>query len=307
MPKGRKKNRGGGKRNTPAAISKVAPSPQSQVALVKKPPVLKPIDERKLHPIYNALDYRKDKLAMKLLNAAIAKEGEQPILVVLKALALQRSGHEAEALALCEQVRQSNPTEAAVLSTLRLVYKAAYLFSEITSMYEHAIKAGYNNEQMQLFLFWSLTREDKYEKMQQLSMRLFTKTSKGEYLFWNATNMLLQFPEVEGESPPKILQLARMLIERHVKVEPMEPEHVLTLVRVLTRQHDFQKAVDLISGPKGSKFVQNAGERCRWLGGLYSRLERYDLVADLHKQLLGTFACIYLSLDQSQCHVRRYI
>jgi hypothetical protein len=240
------------------------------------------IDERKLRPIYDALDNRNFKLSMKLLTSAISKEGNQPILMVLKALALQRSGHEIEGLALADEVKAGKPTEHAVLSTLRLVYKAAGKSAEIVELYENAILAGFNNEDMQLSLFWSYARANAFEKMQQLSMRLFTKTNKSEYLFWSSTCSLLQFPSGSNG----MFLIARKLIERHAYPMTMEPEHLLVLVRVLTRLGELDAAVTLITGPKGAKFRENAGERARWLAALYEDQGRFADIASLHREML---------------------
>eukprot|EP00965_Chrysotila_dentata_P022961 760875-Pleurochrysis_carterae.AAC.1 len=57
----------------------------------------------KVRAIYDALDARNTKQALKLCNSALAK-GEVPLVLALKAVALQRSGKPDEALTICRQV-----------------------------------------------------------------------------------------------------------------------------------------------------------------------------------------------------------
>jgi hypothetical protein len=92
----------------------------------------------------------------------------------------QRSGRDNEALELCEPIKQTWPTEHAILSSLRLVYKGMGRFHDVTELYEHAVEQGQNSEEQLLNLYWCYNRESLYEKMQLLSMKLFTTCNKPE-------------------------------------------------------------------------------------------------------------------------------
>ena len=83
--------------------------------------------ERKVRGVYDALDARNYKQAIKLADAALKKSdgsNNGPLVRSLKAVALERTGRGGEALALCREVVAGDvPTDDALLSTLMLVFK----------------------------------------------------------------------------------------------------------------------------------------------------------------------------------------
>ena len=78
---------------------------------------------RKLQPIYNAVDARNYKAAIKLCSKKDLEKWD--IVKTLKAHALERTGKIDEALDLCRDVKARNPTDAAVLNTLVLTFKVS--------------------------------------------------------------------------------------------------------------------------------------------------------------------------------------
>lgn len=80
--------------------------------------------ERKLRPIYDAIDARNYKQGLKLCTSYNKKsEVLPPLVLVLKALCLERLAKREEALLLCDQVVATVPTDETLLNTLVLVYK----------------------------------------------------------------------------------------------------------------------------------------------------------------------------------------
>lgn len=82
---------------------------------------------RKIKPIYDAIDARNYKGALKLCNQFLTKEKgsdhQKQIVSVLKAYALERSGKKDDALDICKQVKSSVPTDENVLYTLSQTLK----------------------------------------------------------------------------------------------------------------------------------------------------------------------------------------
>lgn len=79
--------------------------------------------DRKLQPIYNAIDARNYKAAIKLCSKKDLEKWD--IVKTLKAHALERMGKLEEALDLCREVKARNPTDDAILSTLVLTFKVS--------------------------------------------------------------------------------------------------------------------------------------------------------------------------------------
>lgn len=84
--------------------------------------------ERKVRPIYDALDARNYKQALRLSTQAVERAPDQPLLKVLKAFSLERTGKKDEAVNLCEDVCKQEPVDDHVLqmlmSTLRNLGKS---------------------------------------------------------------------------------------------------------------------------------------------------------------------------------------
>jgi N-terminal acetyltransferase B complex non-catalytic subunit len=168
--------------------------------------------QRKLQPIYNALDGRNYKAAIKLCSKKDIERWD--IVKVLKAHALERLGKADEALDLCREVKSRNPTDDSVLSTLVLTYKvrridgAAFkLFTtqlrkkplrstrmylsqltgqidEAIECYETALKLQADNDENARELFALYCRRHAYMKAQQLSTKLYKQTQQPCYMFW---------------------------------------------------------------------------------------------------------------------------
>ena len=79
---------------------------------------------RKVSPIYEALDARNPKQAVKLCDAAL-KKASIPLVRALKAVALERMGRAEEATALAREeaaaVVKAPPIDDTVLSTLMIL------------------------------------------------------------------------------------------------------------------------------------------------------------------------------------------
>jgi predicted Zn-dependent protease len=81
------------------------------------------IAERRLKPLWDAIDHRQYKPALKLATGLIAKHPDSAYLLALKALVLERLGKDEEAADLCEQAKASGPVDEFTLTTLQLVFQ----------------------------------------------------------------------------------------------------------------------------------------------------------------------------------------
>ena len=158
---------------------------------------------RKLRPIYDALDARNYKLSLKLCTAALQKT-DAGLIKALKAVTLERLGRPEDALALCREVKDNlrPPADDHLLNTLMMVFKATGCADEGTSCLERAYEQEADNEELAHFLFGNYLRAQEHQKAQQLSMRMHKQFSAGtqRYVYWAVTCMLLQAP---AEPPPE--------------------------------------------------------------------------------------------------------
>jgi N-terminal acetyltransferase B complex non-catalytic subunit len=153
-----------------------------------------PVNARRLQPIYEALDARNYKQAIKLLTAAMEKHGQAHILLALLAVTYERTGRRDDALSTCAKVAAQRPSDEAVLSTLAHVYRAVDAPHAIVSLYEVASNspAAQSSEDFLASMFVAYTRVGAHVKMQQTAMRLAKITKTDRYLAWAALNMAFQ-------------------------------------------------------------------------------------------------------------------
>ncbi|KAF9993543.1 hypothetical protein BGZ65_010907, partial [Modicella reniformis] len=81
--------------------------------------------EKKLRPIYDAMEVGKYREGILLCNKALKKQPDLHIVKALKALAFERSGKMNDAMPLCDEILRAKPTDEATLRTLTMVLRSA--------------------------------------------------------------------------------------------------------------------------------------------------------------------------------------
>ena len=230
--------------------------------------------ERKVRPIYDALDARNYKLSLKLCAGVLQKPGPNHNLVrALKGVTLQRMGKMDEALAVCRDVAQQKPpeTDETVLSTMMIVYKSAGEVQEGAACYEAAYAAEPSNVELAHSLFFVHMRAEEWARAQQLAMKMYKQFGE-RFLYWVISCLVLQAddacPPIDparrplawavgsppaaraGEAPPKMLQLAAAMLSKAApKLE--KESHLLLHLGVLQRLQQPEAALQLL-GEKGT-------------------------------------------------------
>ncbi|CAH0516525.1 unnamed protein product [Peronospora belbahrii] len=112
---------------------------------------------RYVRPIYEAIDTRQYKTAMKLcLHKRIA---HLDIVQVLKAHCLERTGRVEDALEICRRIQDKKPTDETLLHTMNLVFKLAQCEAEMLPTFEHACTVSEPpNEELFQSLFMTYVR-----------------------------------------------------------------------------------------------------------------------------------------------------
>ncbi|GLC46898.1 hypothetical protein PLESTB_001281700 [Pleodorina starrii] len=133
--------------------------------------------ERKVKPIYDALDSRNWKGALKLCQQALQKYPDNELVKVLKAIGLERCGKRDEANQVVDEVLAVSPTDEQVLRLGAMVLRAAGRLPDITRMYEAAAAAvaprgGELALVLQHEVFGAHVREFNFVKQQQVALKL---------------------------------------------------------------------------------------------------------------------------------------
>ncbi|GMH32631.1 hypothetical protein BSKO_00465 [Bryopsis sp. KO-2023] len=180
--------------------------------------------ERKVRPIYDALDARNWKGATKLANSALQKFKNNPLIKTLKAVALDRGGKGEEAFQICEEVRSTVPTDDHILHTLCIVYRSTGNLHCLTQAYAAACEKEPKNFELLQGLFGCYVREGIHAKQQQVAMKIYKHLGSEKYLWWVVVSLLLQaWGEPAGVKAPmgvqQTLKLAESMITRQLNTE----------------------------------------------------------------------------------------
>jgi tetratricopeptide (TPR) repeat protein len=169
-----------------------------------------PEETKKLAPVYELLDSGNFKQGLRSLAALIQKHGNRHMLLALQALAFELSGKRDEALVVQRQLQQLQPCESAVLTTMMMTWKKFDMAEEATVCYQNAVTKQPDNQELLQQLYFSLGRQFRHDKQQQVAMQLYKKFKQRDdvFLFWSALNMLVMH-ERQGASS--------MLQVRHVR------------------------------------------------------------------------------------------
>ncbi|KAM3569245.1 hypothetical protein VYU27_008660 [Nannochloropsis oceanica] len=233
---------------------------------------------RKLQPIYNALDARNYKMAIKLCTKKDLERWD--IVKTLKAHALERLGKVEEALEVCAEVAAHKPTDETVLNTLVLTYKLTGHTREAIACYEAALaqetqggrEGGLMNMENGRELVYCYVRGKEWGKAQLLAIRLYKQCSSlppsfppslrsaTQYLFWAGTMMFLKEGgreggrgggEEEGVRARPMLALAVRMVQKGLEERERlggraSGEEVGLYVMLLEEQGEDERALEAL-------------------------------------------------------------
>ncbi|KAJ7520455.1 hypothetical protein O6H91_19G006600 [Diphasiastrum complanatum] len=243
------------------------------------------VAERRLRPLWDAIDGRKYKSALKLASGLLAKHPDSPYLLVLKGLVLERLGKADEALALCQQARDKEPVDDLILSTLQIVYQRLNRLNEATLSYEVACTKCPSNLELMLALFNCYAREYNFVKQQQTAMKMYKAFGEERFLLWAVCNIYLQIQCGLGDGK-KLLPLAQALLKKRIASHGLqELEALLLYIAILQDLGMFETASDVLSSQLGGLFSIKI-EKEKLKGEVLLRSHQYELAAGVYKEIL---------------------
>ncbi|KAG4974664.1 hypothetical protein JHK87_031485 [Glycine soja] len=247
------------------------------------------IPERKVRPIWDAIDSRQFKNALKHVSTLLAKHPNSPYALALKALVLERMGKPDEALSVALNAKEllyaneSLLMDDLTLSTLQIVFQRLDHLDLATGCYEHACSKFPSNLELMMGLFNCYVREYSFVKQQQLSkctsnINRLEKKKKGFFFG--------QFVASNYSGEDKLLFLAEGLLKKHVASHSLhEPEALMIYISILERQAKFGDALEILSGKLGS-LLQIEVDKLRMQGRLLARAGDYTAAADIFNKIL---------------------
>ncbi|XP_028555594.1 N-terminal acetyltransferase B complex auxiliary subunit NAA25 isoform X2 [Dendrobium catenatum] len=275
--------------------------------MTSKPGLAGGIPERRVRPIWDAVDSRQFKTALKLSTALLAKHPNSPYAIALKALILERTGRLDEALSVCleakELLHSSNlnmvQMDDLTLSTLQIVFQRLDRLDLATQCYEHACRKFPNNLELLMGLFNCYVREYSFVKQQQTAIKLYKIVAEERFLLWAICSIQLQVLCSSGGE--KLLSLAEALLKKHIASHSLhEPEAVVMYISILEQQAKYEDALDILSGNLGS-LIGIEVDRLRLQGRLLARACNYTAAAEIYQKVLqarfGHLSCFASDLE----------
>ncbi|XP_071716967.1 N-terminal acetyltransferase B complex auxiliary subunit NAA25 isoform X2 [Rutidosis leptorrhynchoides] len=248
------------------------------------------IPERRVRPVWDAIDSRQFKNALKLSTALLTKFPNSPYALALKALILERMGKLEEALSVCINAKdllyknESLWIDDLTLSTLQIVFQRLDHLDMATSCYEHACGKFPTNLELMMGLFNCYVREYSFVKQQQTAIKMYKIASEERFLLWAVCSIQLQV--FCGNGGEKLLQLAEGLLKKHIASHSLhEPEALSVYLSLLEQQAKYGDALDILKSNLGSLIMIEV-DKLRIQGRLLARAGDYDAGADIFQKLL---------------------
>eukprot|EP00795_Rhopilema_esculentum_P015119 gene15119-6303_t len=215
------------------------------------------VNERRLRPIYDALDNLNNKLAIQLADKILKKQKDLHCAKALKALALLRSNRLPECLELQEELKRINVWDDSILQCMTMTYKEMQKPEEIATIYELAVAQHKNNEEFLSHLFMAYVRIGNNLKQQKTAMSLHKSFPlKNPYYFWAVMSIYMQALTSEDEKAVKamLLPLAERMVAKYVKDNKIEAEAEVQLyLMILEKAEKYERAFTILSDESEGK------------------------------------------------------
>ncbi|KAL1930984.1 hypothetical protein VTP01DRAFT_10121 [Rhizomucor pusillus] len=245
--------------------------------------VLDYLTEKKLRPLYEAIDDGQNKQALQHANKLLKKNADWPLVKALKAVVLVRTGKDAEAEELCQQVKKCVPTDDATLQAVTMAYRELGHHHAVVELYENAANQQPKNEEFAKNWFMAMVRNGDYKGQQAAALKLHRTFKQDKYLFWAIMSLALQ-----GQNSALSYTLAeRMMAKAHEENRLEEVEHMRLYLLILLDQKKHKEALALLDGPLGQKSLRDPEVRQIRMELLLAN-EKWEQVLESAEQALRT-------------------
>ncbi|KAI8979116.1 N-acetyltransferase B complex non catalytic subunit-domain-containing protein [Mycotypha africana] len=199
--------------------------------------------EKKVRPLYEAIDEGQNKLALQHCAKLLKKNPDWPLIKALKALVLVRIGKEEEAFDLCQQVKAVIPTDEPTLQASSMALKELGKHSVIVELYENAANLQPKNEEFANHWFMAMVRNSDYKGQQAAAVKLHRLFKHNKYLFWAIMSLALQ-----GNDRNKIAYtLAERMMGKAMQEGRLDQvEHMRLFLLILMDQGKYKEALELL-------------------------------------------------------------
>lgn len=205
--------------------------------------------ERRLKPIYDAIDSGNNKKAMQEAEKVLKKHPNTHCAKVLKGLALIRSDRVTDAWPLIEEVEsEKDDLDENTLQALCHCFKEAFTPERICALYERVCSRHPKNEQYLTHLFMSYVRVRNYKMQQKTALLLYKEFQRNPYYFWHVMSIVMQ--AITGDTKlakTMFYPLAEKMVRKMIDSNSIQAEAECDLYTiVLEGLNKFEEAANFL-------------------------------------------------------------
>ncbi|KAI7856841.1 N-acetyltransferase B complex non catalytic subunit-domain-containing protein [Circinella umbellata] len=182
--------------------------------------------EKKLRPLYEAIDEGQNKLALQHTTKLLKKNSDWPLVKCV--------------LFSC-------------IKNKTLGFESSYFYHAIVELYENAANLQPKNEEFGNRWFMAMVRNSDYKGQQAAALKLHRTFKQNKYLFWAIMSLALQ-----GKNSALSYTLAeRMMGKAQEENRLDEVEHMRLYLLILLDQKKHEQALSLLDSPLGQKSLRD--------------------------------------------------
>eukprot|EP00002_Diphylleia_rotans_P019902 TRINITY_DN3849_c0_g1_i3.p1 TRINITY_DN3849_c0_g1~~TRINITY_DN3849_c0_g1_i3.p1 ORF type:complete len:855 (-),score=108.63 TRINITY_DN3849_c0_g1_i3:453-3017(-) len=240
-------------------------------------------EQRQLKPIYDAIETRNYKQALKLINSSSSKASDTTLKKALKALCLGHLGENAEAYEFCLDVIRVEPTDEYTMVPVGMTLKRLGKVEDALRMYENAAKKDPKKESHFLGQFATLVRLYDWQKQQMVALKMYKQFGKPEMYWWYITSCYIQGVI---KNHLNTIELSHRTIEKLISEgRVLSSEELIFYLQILKRLGRYDIWISLLEGSCAG-VLKLPFERLSYLVEAHQSLKHRQPVIDLTRQIL---------------------
>jgi N-terminal acetyltransferase B complex non-catalytic subunit len=197
--------------------------------------------ERKLRPVYDALDNGQNKKVIQMAEKILKKTPSLYCAKALQAIALVRLGRNDDSYKVINDIISSRPGDSATLQAVYMYCRELGDYKKLVELYEAVVISYPSNEEILTHHFMSYIRVNDYQKQQKAAVQLVKAFPKsGPYYCWRVMSLVLQAHQLSTDEDQKkmCLSLAERLMEKYISENKVESEAEVRLYVTILQSLD---------------------------------------------------------------------
>ncbi|KAJ1991252.1 mitochondrial distribution and morphology [Dimargaris cristalligena] len=212
-------------------------------------------DERKLKPVYDALESWSYQKAITHCDRLLKFEPQFLMAKALKAQALARLDRLAEADTLAQEIRAAHPTDVVVLNNLALLYRNLDKKADAVAVYEEAIPHASRAKLEPICIQWFMAcvRTGAHSLQHKAAVKINHLFKKKQYVMWTIMSLLTQaYDRTTPDAQRKLFfTLAERMLQKSEESGDLDTaEGLWAYLQFLEEHGQFGRGLAILAKPR---------------------------------------------------------